>query len=221
MLEAARSAGIEIPTLCYYESVIPSGTCRLCIVEIIADRTSRVVSSCVYPAQEGLVVDTRSDRVVRERKLLIELLLARCPQAKVIQDLAQEYGIEKTRLKVEKADELCVVCGLCVQVCDELVGVNAIGFANRGARREVTTAFHEPSAVCIGCGSCAYICPTEAIKMEDKGNIRIIHNWNTTFELQQCKICGNYFATKAHLNYLKQRLNLSEGFFEICPDCIK
>jgi NADH dehydrogenase/NADH:ubiquinone oxidoreductase subunit G len=218
ILEVARENGIEIPALCYYESVTPSGACRLCLVEIIRDGRSRLVASCLYPVEEGLVVKTDSERVLTTRKMVVELLLARCPNVKAIQDLAQELGVTETEFRLE--DEECILCGLCVRVCQEIVGLSAISFVNRGTKREVATPFLEPSQTCIGCGSCAYICPTNAIKMEDVGNTRIIHNWNTTFKLQQCKVCGKYFAPKAQLDYLRKRLNLPQEIFEVCPQCM-
>ena len=218
ILEVARENGIYIPALCYYESVSPSGACRICLVEIIRDGRSRLVASCLYPVEEGLVVKTDSERVLTTRKMVVELLLARCPNVKAIQDLAQELGVTETEFRLE--DEECILCGLCVRVCQEVVGVSAISFVSRGTKREVATPFLEPSQTCIGCGSCAYICPTNAIKMEDVGDTRIIHNWKTTFKLQQCKVCGKYFAPKAQLDYLRKRLNLPQEIFEVCPQCM-
>ena len=171
ILEAARSAAIDIPSLCYHRALTPYGGCRLCTVEICNEGRSRMVTSCVYPAAEGLVVKTRSDAVVRDRKMLIELMLAQAPGARVIQDLAAEYGVSETRFEVEDPENLCILCGLCARVCEERVGASAINFVGRGVKRRVETPFQLTSDVdfdvCLACGSCASVCPTGAIKLED------------------------------------------------------
>lgn len=217
ILEVARDNGIEIPTLCYSEALEPYGACRLCVVEIVKGNRSKLVASCLYPVEEGLTVKTASERVMASRKMIIELLLARCPGVKIIQDLAREMGVETTSFRQENSE--CILCALCVRACQEVVGVSAISLVNRGANREVAAPFLEPSAVCIGCGSCAYVCPTGCIKMEDIGDRRIIHNWNTEFKLKKCKVCSNYFAPEAQLNYIREKAGLPEEFFDTCINC--
>jgi NADH dehydrogenase/NADH:ubiquinone oxidoreductase subunit G len=219
ILEVARDNGIEIPTLCYHEALESYGACRLCMVEIVIGSRPRLVASCCYPAEEGLEVRTNSERVIKFRKGVVELLLARCPSVKAIQDLAQGMGIESPRFGLKEED--CILCGLCVRACTEVVGVSAISLVGRGMDREVATPFYEPSKTCIGCASCAAVCPTKAIKVEDVGNTRRIRNWKVEFELQQCKTCGKYFAPKAQLEYLWQKSGLPQEFFEICPDCMR
>jgi coenzyme F420-reducing hydrogenase beta subunit len=163
ILEAAREAGINIPTLCYHSALTPFGACRICSVEIMDKRgRKRIVTSCNYPVEEGLTVYTKSEKVLKTRKLLLELLLARCPKVGKIQDLAREYGVQKPSLWIEDAEEDCVLCGLCTRVCDELIGVYAINFANRGVKREVAAPYHRFSEDCIGCGACALVCPTKS-----------------------------------------------------------
>jgi predicted molibdopterin-dependent oxidoreductase YjgC len=109
-------------------------------------------------------VFTDTAKVRRIRMSIIELLLARCPDVPVLQSMGRQMGIESSRLK-NKKDKLCILCGLCVRFCEEVVGVGAIGLANRGTEREVATPFKSGSGVCIGCGSCSYICPTGCIEM--------------------------------------------------------
>ena len=219
ILDAARELRIPIPTLCHNDALAPYGACRLCMVEIAKDGWSKLVASCLYPVEEGLEVDTRSERVMSSRQLMLEFLLARCPGVKMVQDLAREMGVDHTPFEI--GDDECILCGMCVRACEEVVGVSALGFIGRGVDREVGPPFLEAPEVCVGCGSCAEICPTGAIKIEDIGDRRKIHNWNAEFELAQCKTCKKYFAPKAQLEFLKQQSGLPEEFFEACPDCMR
>jgi len=158
LLEAARFYGIPIPTLCYHEGLSPYGACRLCVVEIGSDpQKSRLVTSCTYPAEEGLEVRTHSTRVIKARKMLVELLVAACPSSKTIQDLASQLGVTKVRFKPRNDD--CILCGLCTRMCEEQMAAKAIGFVNRGVERKITTPFDIKSDVCRTCGACIYICP--------------------------------------------------------------
>jgi len=219
ILQVASENGIDIPTLCYHEALEPYGACRLCVVEIFKGGRSRVVASCLYPVEEGLEVKTSSPRVLDNRKMILELLLARCCKNKVIQELAAQMGIEQPSFKPEYLeDNDCILCGLCVRACEQVVGVSAISLVNRGITKEVAPPFFEAATACIGCGSCYYVCPT-AIKMEDKGDTRIIHNWKVEFKLKKCKVCGNYWAPEKQLDYIRDKLHLPEEFFDVCPDC--
>ena len=165
ILDVAENLGIEIPTLCYHKALSPFGACRVCSVEIVDKRgRKRIVTSCNYPAEEGLTVYTKSEKVIQTRKTLLELLLARCPSATRIKELAQLYGIQEPKFCVEDAEEDCILCGLCARVCEEQIGVYAINFANRGVERMVTTPYMEISDDCIGCGACATVCPTNSKK---------------------------------------------------------
>jgi len=157
LLEAARFLGFPIPTLCHLEGLSPYGACRLCVVEIGEGDRAKLVSSCTYPAEEGLRVRTASARVVRARKMILELLLASCPQSKVIQDLASKFEVRQQRFKQEYED--CILCGLCVRMCEEQMVAKAIGFRGRGEKRSIGTPFDIKSDVCRFCGGCIYVCP--------------------------------------------------------------
>lgn len=157
LLEAAQLLGIRIPTLCYHEGLSPYGACRLCVVEIGEGTSARLVSSCTYPAEEGLGVRTHSVRVIKARKMLVELMLSIAPNSKTIQDLAAELGVQRVRFKVR--NEECILCGLCVRICAEQMDARAIGFADRGYKRRITTPFDIKSEACRTCGACIYICP--------------------------------------------------------------
>jgi bidirectional [NiFe] hydrogenase diaphorase subunit len=165
ILDAAKKVGISIPTLCFHEVLSASGACRLCSVEVIRRGRSRIVVSCLYPVEEGLEVLTHSEKVMRLRRGIIELLLTRCPHSERLQQLAKQMGLEKPRYSLE--NEECILCGLCVRVCTEIAEAKAISFVNRGVKKEVATPFFDPSAGCIGCGGCAYVCPTRAIRIEN------------------------------------------------------
>ncbi len=157
LLEAARFFGFPIPTLCHLEGLTPYGACRLCVVEIGEGAKAKLVTSCTYPAENGLTVRTASSRVVRARKMILELLLASCPQSKIIQDLAAAYEVRQQRFRQEYED--CILCGLCVRMCEEQMMAKAIGFRGRGEKRSVGTPFDVPSPACRLCGGCMYVCP--------------------------------------------------------------
>jgi len=157
ILEAARFIGFPIPTLCHMDGLTPYGACRVCLVEIGVAPRSRLVSSCTYPVEQGMVVRTASSRVVRARRMMIELLLASCPQSKVIQDLASAHGVNRQRFKQEHED--CILCGLCARMCKEQMVAGAIGFRGRGDHRSLGTPFDIKSEECRLCGGCIYVCP--------------------------------------------------------------
>ncbi|NMC44758.1 MAG: hypothetical protein GYA46_12635 [candidate division Zixibacteria bacterium] len=157
ILEAAQFLGFPIPTLCSMEGLSPYGACRLCVVEIGEGPGARLVTSCTYPVEEGLKVRTTSNRVMRARKMILELLLASCPQSKTIQDLASAHEIKQQRFRQEFED--CIMCGLCVRMCQEQMVAKAIGFRGRGETRSIGTPFDIKSEVCRLCGGCIYVCP--------------------------------------------------------------
>jgi len=166
VLKAAQNVGIEIPTLCYHEALSSSGACRLCSVEVTTKRgRTRVVASCLYPVEEALNVQTNSEKIKRLRRGLMELLLARCPGSEKIKDMAMQMGVTGPRFRPE--GEECILCGLCVRVCQEISEARAISAVNRGTKKEIAAPFYDLAETCIGCGGCAYVCPTGAIRIED------------------------------------------------------
>jgi bidirectional [NiFe] hydrogenase diaphorase subunit len=157
VLEAARSMGIVIPTLCYDPGLSAYGACRLCIVEMIRGDRSSLEASCTLPVSEGQVIVTNSERVIRARRVIIELLVATCPDSKVLQDLASNYGVNEIRFTIKNKN--CILCGLCVRFCKEQMQSGGIGFAGRGTARRVATAFGTTPEECRNCGGCEWICP--------------------------------------------------------------
>jgi NADH dehydrogenase/NADH:ubiquinone oxidoreductase subunit G len=219
ILEVARDHGIYIPTLCYNESLGPEGRCRLCLVDVKKGKRTRLVTSCLYPVEDGLEIQTQSADVLLTRKMILELLLARCPDSEVIQQMAARMGVEKPRFQLDEKHWKCILCGLCIKTCEEAVGVSAIGLAYRGSDKKVGTPFLEPTMVCIGCGACHFICPTGAITMTEKEGIR--HIWGRDFKLKTCSVCGNYFAPEYQLEWMAKKTGVPLDFFQTCQNCRK
>ncbi len=165
ILAAATSAGISIPTLCFYAGLSPAGACRICIVELKTERGSQLVPACHYAIEEPAIISTCSERVLASRRMTIELLLARCPDAPALRELAAEYGVDSVRLPSD--DDDCILCGLCVRTCQELMNVEALSMIGRGWNRRVAPPYDRNSPVCISCGACAFVCPTGRIKIKD------------------------------------------------------
>lgn len=166
ILKAAETVGITIPTLCHHPVLEPYAACRICMVQVMREGKSELVTSCNTAVQEGMIVWTKSKRALAARKMNLELLIARAPKVKIIQALAAKYGIKKIRFPIENPEEDCILCGLCVRVCESVVGASAICFANRGSDRAWSKPFDRASDTCIACGACTYLCPTGAIQME-------------------------------------------------------
>ncbi|MDO8722002.1 MAG: 2Fe-2S iron-sulfur cluster-binding protein [Syntrophales bacterium] len=162
LLEAAQSVGILIPTLCHHDKLEPYGGCRLCTVEVENRGWTKLVAACIYPVEKNLVVRTRSEKVDRIRKMILELLLAHAPDAFELQDLAKEYGADKDRF--EKEASFCIHCGLCVRYCAEVKKKNAVGFVDRGIRKEICFIPEIASKECWNCKECFPLCPTEALQ---------------------------------------------------------
>ena len=175
ILEAARNAGIGIPTLCYHEKLAPYGACRLCTVEIVRGQRSRLVASCVYTVEDGLIVKTESEPVIKGRKMLLELMWARAPGVQPIRNYGMRYGISGVQAirdygitsisttKFEIEPTFCILCGLCVRYCTEVKRENAIGFIGRGTEREVVFFPEIARKECPNCKECYSICPTGAL----------------------------------------------------------
>lgn len=225
VLEVARREGVNIPTLCHNEALGAYGACRLCIVEAEGPMLRKtLVASCTLPVSNGMVVETESPAVQQARKILLELLIGRSGSAE-IRELAARYGVTSSRFVAKEPDD-CVRCGLCVRVCRDKIGTSAISFAGRGQKRRVTAEFGQISQTCIGCGSCANLCPTGAIRLKDEDGIRTIYLKNNTvgrFTLVDCKSCGTPFTTQKVLEYVAMRCadqphTKKSG---LCPECAR
>jgi heterodisulfide reductase subunit A len=168
ILKAAEKAGIWIPTMCHCEYFEPYGVCRLCSVEVVRGKRSRIVTACNYPVRGGMTVHTQSEKVQWLRKVIMELMVSRWPNVRVVREMAEKLGIEKPRfvsLERDEAENACILCGMCVNMCNEVVKAGVLGFASTGIKREVVLPFGEQSDRCIVCGACAKVCPTGHITM--------------------------------------------------------
>jgi len=160
VLQAARLAGIVIPTLCDHPKLEPYGVCRICTVEVEVRGRKNYVVSCLYPVAPDLVVRTRSEKVDKVRRVIVEELLAHAPNSPELLNLAQEYGADRDRF--EKEPSFCILCGLCVRYCAEIKRKNAVGFIERGARREISFIPEIAAKECWDCQECFALCPTSA-----------------------------------------------------------
>ena len=219
ILEAGRKLGIEIPNLCFHPALEPYGVCRVCIVELRRGKRVRVVTACNFPIQgDDLEVFTNSEMIERDRRTVIELLLARCWSSPVVREFAAQFGIFDTELEKTIGEE-CTLCGRCVNVCRDLIGRAAIGFESRGSERKTASPFGQPSQDCIGCGACVYVCPTGCITMEDLPENRMIDRWMIEMPLLKCRGCGKHFGTVQQLELLKNRHPSTRLYLEKCPEC--
>lgn len=164
VLETAKEYGIDIPTLCHHPAVAPTGSCRLCMVELREGDWSKLVASCIYPVKEGIRIYTETPKVHNVRRWILEMLLASCPASDEIRVLAEKHGVVSTRFSVHDPNQSCLICGLCQRVCEEVVGLSAIAVVDRGVHKKVGSPFLRPTDVCVACGSCVTICPTGAMQ---------------------------------------------------------
>ena len=216
LLHIARRNGIEIPTLCNHDSFPGQGSCRLCIVEVSERGRKKVVVSCIYPVSQECEVFTDSERIIRDRRLILELLRKRAPDSPEIQALCERYGAPDIKRFVSEPGSRCVMCALCVKACSEL-SVGAISTVNRGVTKEIATPYHEESSVCVGCGSCAYVCPTGAIEVSKTADTRTI--WGKTFPLVRCEDCGRVIGTREELALAAEKAGTEPD--TLCADCRK
>jgi predicted molibdopterin-dependent oxidoreductase YjgC len=176
-----------------------------------------MTTSCTFPITEGIEVLTHTEKVLRARRMIIELILAMCPGDKLIQDMAREMGVDGVRFKQDDKD--CILCGLCGRICDEVVGAHAIQFAFRGDRKEMIPPFGGEAMNCIACGACVIACPVDVIRMKEQGDERTIIRWKRTLKMRKCKVCGNYFAPWFQLEKFREQAKLPKDFFDMCYTC--
>ena len=220
VLEVARRNGIFIPALCAHPLLKPYGACRLCLVEIQHHKRTRTVASCAYPVQADLVVRSATDRIKKLRRGIMELLLARCPNSEPLRDLARQLDVTESRFPtLNRADERCVLCGLCVRVCHEAVGAAAISFSNRGRERHVDSPFSLGSADCLGCCACATVCPTGAITVRYDADTLTVMPFGNVVKLNRCATCGRPIAPAPLLSLVRSRIPFPSAAGSLCAEC--
>ncbi len=191
VLDVARRNGFWIPTLCHHPALEPYASCRICVVEVERKGWRQVVTSCNYPVRGDLGVHVNSERAVRSRQGVMQLLLARSPESGDLRAMARRMGVESTPFpKVTEAQRNCILCGLCVRVCEEKIGASAISLAGRGVERAVAAPFRRPSEDCIGCGACAEVCPVGTIVIRWHADEVEVSPFKTRVKLRRCAGCG-------------------------------
>jgi len=201
LLHVAERNGIYIPTLCYHEGLGSIGSCRVCIVEVMQKVRSKVVISCAYLVEEGIEVSTNSEKIKKERGVVFTLLARLAPDAKIIEEIAEFAGVGIPRLYPKAEGGTCVLCGRCTKACN-LMGTGAIAKMDRGTEKRVDTPYGELTEECIGCTSCARVCPTNTIYYEE--NATQVSIWGRTFDLKRCEICDSPISTDEQV-FLTQR----------------
>ena len=218
LLQIAARNGITIPTLCHHDGLPEQACCRVCIVEVEIDKRRSIVTACVYPVEAGCAVYTNSESVSRQRRMILAMLRSLAPESAEIARLCEEYNAPVFDRFVSNPDGgKCILCGSCVRACESL-GTGAIGTANRGVLKTVTTPYNEPSMACVGCASCAAVCPTGSIKVTEADGQRRI--WNKVFSIVTCKICGAEMGTLMELWRAAMKAGANEAA-EICESCRK
>jgi NADH dehydrogenase/NADH:ubiquinone oxidoreductase subunit G len=197
ILQVAQRNGVWIPTLCHHPALEPYASCRLCVVEIDRGGWWQVVTSCNYPIRGDLTVRVNSQRAVRDRQGVMQLFLARSPDSPELRQLAARMGVAGSPYpKVTEAQRNCILCGLCVRVCEERIGASAISLVGRGVERSVAAPFRMASEDCIGCGACAAICPVGTIVVRMHDEEVEISPFKTRVKLQHCAECGRPVASE-------------------------
>jgi bidirectional [NiFe] hydrogenase diaphorase subunit len=221
VLDAARRAGRDVPALCHLEALPAIASCRLCLVEVRRPGRdwTQLTTSCDYPVSEGLEVVTESPGILQHRRMNLQLLLRRAPEAPALLRLADRLGAGPPRFSPLEGAPLqdCILCELCVRVCAAL-GYHALAAAGRGDHKSVGPPFGQAAAAaCVGCGSCVEVCPTDCIGMVDTATTRTI--WGRTFDLATCERCGRPITTREHAAAMSVGPGLIEKADEVCDGC--
>ncbi len=218
VLDVARREGFDIPSLCHHPALPPDGACRLCLVEVEGpEGRNKVNTACMIDVYDGLSVRLDTPDVTSSRKVVLEMLLARVSDSPTLNALAEKYGVRETRLVPQ--GEKCVLCGMCARVCTELVGARALSMEGRGAETYFHPPFGAPPKDCVGCGSCAFVCPVSCIGF--KKTDTTIEIWERAFERLLCTECGQPLdLTPEHRDLIRKRTGLlTSEEMQLCGVC--
>jgi NADH dehydrogenase/NADH:ubiquinone oxidoreductase subunit G len=214
LLDVCRREGFDIPTLCHHDGLERTGGCRLCLTEVNKkgwdDDWWELVVSCLFPVEDGLKVRTNSRPVQETRAMVAELLLARAPKSKQIKELAAKLGVYRTSFEKKADSDNCIMCQLCVRAC-EAIGTKAISAHFRGQQKGIGTFYLQASDDCIGCLSCANVCPTDVIEFKETKTTREI--WGRRFKLITCPATKAKLVTKEMAAYMVENAELPEDYF--------
>jgi NADH dehydrogenase/NADH:ubiquinone oxidoreductase subunit G len=196
------------------------------MVELDRGEWRQLITACNYPVRRDIVVYAYSEAAKRARRGVMELLLARAPESEELKALAKKMGVDGTSYPtVTESQRNCILCGLCVSVCEQMIGQAAIGFAGRGLQRTVAAPFRLPAEDCIGCGACAAVCPVGTIKirMHPESNEIEISPFKSRFKMQLCEQCNSPVISERVGEEALKKLDVStEELHEIlrlCPNC--
>jgi len=218
-LDVLREMGIEVPSLCHHPALEPYGACRLCVVEVTKRGSTWLATSCDLPIREGLSIRTDTPAVHKARRTALELLWAEAPDAEPVQRLAREMGLDRPRFAPRVDTGRCILCGLCVRVCRDLIGQAAIGFAERSTGRRVAAPFDTQADACIGCLACVAVCPTDAIRVTDRAGVRVMETFHSELPMLPCEACGRPAMPATMRAYLRRRLPDHVPVPVVCPSC--
>lgn len=226
ILDAANKAGIWIPTLCHHPAVAPQATCRVCMVELDRGEWKQLVTACNYPVRHDITVSVSGENAVKARRGVMEFMLARAPDNEQLKAIARRMGVDSTPWPtVTVAQRDCILCGLCTAVCDEVLGLAAIGFSGRGVDRAVAAPFRQIPENCIACGACAAVCPVGTIQLrfhEDTDEIEI-SPFKARVKLRKCQQCGARIVSEPAVAEALKKVNVDwekiRNLAKLCPKC--
>lgn len=220
LLKVLQDIDIKIPFLCFHPSLTPAASCKLCAVEVKEkDKPYAVKLACAIKTKQGLDVTTESAMIHQHRNRALGNLFTMAPQSEVLMKIGAEFG-----LTMGSVPDGCIRCRLCVRVCKEVIGAAALKVVKREGRNFVVPS---EKGECIGCGTCANICPTDAIKIIDKGHVRTMMVGDQIIArhpLLHCEMCGKPFATPKFIKHVEHReefhISVKEHH-DLCPTCAK
>jgi bidirectional [NiFe] hydrogenase diaphorase subunit len=222
LLTVLTEKGLKVPSLCFHHALTPAASCKLCVVEVkVGNAPPTTKLSCATKTRDGMEVVTESAMIYKMRNIAIGNLLKMAPHSQRVIEIGEEFNLITGMIP-----DGCIRCRLCLRVCREIIGAHALKMVKRKGINYVTP---REQGNCIGCGTCANICPTGAIKLVDKGNVRTIMIRDEVIgrhPLERCEMCGRLFATPKFLQHVEKQEHAKEHpevkeHHQYCPSCAK